>query len=269
MQINAFSLYNTPTSAKQSATASANSVSSSLKAVNIQAPVVQQSSLAALSARTGWTEVSTSSDRTSFIYRSDGSLALQAQTSFDLSMRSQDTQIELTLSADNFKAGLFSPDAFKNGPIQLEIKYWNDSQQIETHTNIQQVKTLRSVQDILQDIGSALGDVLNRDGDKNVSLQFDEEAIRTLFADPKVKDFIKELTALICMLNSLSTHGGPRDFYTIRISGKGKPYLDERQSTSVQAVSDHIDIKLTILPPQSTGSSPALQLAARQAVENQ
>ncbi|MDR3572458.1 MAG: hypothetical protein P4L50_01235 [Anaerolineaceae bacterium] len=268
MQITSLPLYNNLPSNTTSAIVSDPACSEALAIADMPTAIVEQSSLAALSAKSGWSEVSANADGTVFSYRSDGSLALQAETSVNLSMRSQDTQIELTLSADNFKPNSFSPDAFKNGPIQLEIKYWNDTQQIETTTHIQQVNTLRSVGDILQDINSALNDVLNRDGDKNVYLELDEEAVRTLLSDPKVKGLMKELTGMICVLNSLSLKGGPRDSYTIKVSGKGKPYLNINQTTAIQAESDHIDVKLTILPPKSAQTAAAAQTTNEQTDTN-
>jgi hypothetical protein len=262
VQINCLPFFNNPLPAKTPQAVSDFSDPNQIEAAGMRALPVQQSSLAALSARTGWTEVSENSNSTLFSYRSDGSLSLQAETSLNFSSRSQETQIELTLSADNFKANLFGPEAFKNGPIQFEFKYWNDTQQIETHTTIQQVNPLRSVGDILQDIGTVLNDILKSDSDKNVHLELDQEAIRALFSDPKVKGLMKELTALICMLNSLATHGGPRDSYTIQVSGKGKPYLDVRQSTSIQAESDHFDLKLIIVPPKATQAPTDPQIPA-------
>ena len=211
--------------------------------------------LAEISSAQGWSDVSFQQNSASYTYRKNGSLALQVQSSLDFSMHTQQTDIQITFSADLFGQNFFGPDAFKNGPIKFHFESWDNSVQVESTTQVNLIKPTRKAEDILQDISSALQEVLSQKDDKNVRLVLDGEAIGVLLADPKIGRLLDELVGLISVINSLSFYHTQRNSYTILVSGKGDPYLDVDQKTSIKANAQKFNFDIVINPPQSAQNS--------------
>lgn len=227
----------------------------SLPALQNRADGAQKSGLASIYTQMGWSEVSLQADQSSLTYRKDGSLALKVDTHLDVSYRSQETDIELTLPAEFFGAGVFSASAFTNGPLQVTMEYRSLTQQMQTKTQISQVTPLRSAGDILHDITKAISQVLQNKGDKSVFLHMDDAAIHALLSDPSIQKVMKEISALLCLVNSMAAQDSARDKYTIRVSGKGSPYQDVQQNTTIRGESNTVRLKLVILPPQPDQAS--------------
>mgnify|MGYP000897532127 FL=1 len=209
------------------------------------------SSVAAFCLEAGFTEVSFEGSKTVLAYRSDSSLKMSAKLNMSVSLSQTKLEMDLTIPAEAFGEDYFKPQDFSKGPIIFSFSYAVNSVQIEKRIKSSEVKPLRKVEEVLQDIQSALGEVLRQKGNKTVALVLDEEAIKVLFSDPKVQKLMGELAALIGMANSLSVaKGGQRDLYAIQVSGKGKPYLDYQQDVSVHSDSQQIGLRLVITPPQ-------------------
>jgi len=164
--------------------------------------------------------------------------------------------VDVILSASDLNPPL-PADWFKDGPLQLSLDYQFDTAEVDHQIQAQTVRTGRKVEDILSDLTKALSDVLRRKGDKNVQVLFDEEAVQTLYSDPKTARLMKEIAGLLCVVNSMALEGGLRDRYTIEISGKGKPYLDVQEQTQVEAESTRLRLNLVILPPAGDEQPPA------------
>jgi hypothetical protein len=173
----------------------------------------------------------------------------------DVSYRSQETEMTLTLPAEFFGSGAFSSSAFQNGPLQVTMEYRSFTQQVQTKTQITQVTPLRKAEDILTDITKAISQVLQNKGDKSVSLHLDDAAIHALLSDPSIQKVMREISALLCVINSMTTQEKMRDQYTIRVSGKGSPYQDVQQNTTIRGESNTVRLKLVILPPQPDQAS--------------
>jgi hypothetical protein len=189
-------------------------------------PAFQPSSLTMLAAAHSFSELAVQGQATTVAYCRDGSLALRASSSGNIHVRSQEVALDVILSADALGAPL-PADLFKNGPLTLSLEYHFETAEIDQHIQSQTIRPARKIEDILTDLTEALIDVMRRRGDKNVQVLFDEEAVKALFSDPKTARLMKEIAGLLTMVNAMVLEGGPRHRYTIAISGKGRPYLNE------------------------------------------
>ncbi len=214
---------------------------------------VDLSSLAAFSASLKLSELSVQENRSAFAVRRDGSLAMQVHSSLDVTQRQQTVDLELTMRADELGADLAQRIQFNGKPIQLAFSYTNSQTETTSLLQMREVQTLRKPEDILGDISQAIREALRGDGDKSIRLTLDADAIKTLLSNQKVASTLNEVIGLILLVNSLTLHGGKRDVHDIQISGKGKPYLDVQEKTSVQVESLQVNVKLNILPPAASG----------------
>lgn len=214
----------------------------------VSKPGSQLSSLTMLAAAHNFSELSVQDQTVTAVYRRDGSLAMQAASSFNLNVRSQEVALDLVISADALDVAL-PADLFKNGPVQFSLDYQFQTADIAHQIQARTVRPTRKVEDILLDLTKALSKVLSRKGDKNVQVLFDDEAVKVLFSDPETSKLMKELAGLLSMVNTMVLEGGKRDRYTIEISGKGNPYLDVQEQTQVDAETMQLRLNMVILPP--------------------
>ena len=229
------------------------------KVNTVSALKVDTSPLAQISTAYGLTNLSVQGSKTQYGFYKDGSLGLQANTTYQYSLQQNFSNLELTFSADLFKEGTFAENTFKNGPLSFEMDAWDQTIQAETSTKIRVVQPIRKVEDILKDITTGVREILSQRGDKNLRLVLDGEAIQALLSDEKIKGLMNELAGLICVINGLSLYGGPRQDYTLLVSGKGKPYLDIQQDQQIHVTSNRLHFKVTVTPPtdQNQKATPA------------
>ncbi|HZW02403.1 MAG TPA: hypothetical protein VFF68_00635 [Anaerolineaceae bacterium] len=203
-----------------------------------------------LAASYGLTELSYHSSGVQFAYHASGNLALRASSTVDFHLRSETVTLDLVVPAESFGDSL-PAEWFANGPLKLTFEYSLQTKTLDHKTEIRTVKTLRKPEEILRDLGKALGEVLREKGDKSINVAFDEEAIGVLFSDPAFSRLLDELVGLISMINTLRLEGGPRQRYWIEVSGKGQPYLDVQSQTRVEIEETRVQVNLVILPAEA------------------
>ena len=208
----------------------------------------QSSGLAAIATSYGLTDVSLQGDQVSWGYRKDGSLALHATSSYNVSLHQQDVQVEIALSADAL-GGNLSPSLFKNGPVEFNLNYQFKSADVTTFSQARVVKTTRTPDEILRSLMKALRDALSHPGDKSLSLEFDEEAVKSLMGDPEMSKAISALLSLMMVINAIAAQNKAKDHYTIAVSGKGEPYLDVSSQTNAAIAETNVQIHVVITPP--------------------
>lgn len=239
-----------------------------LKKINTVSAIQRDTSpLAQISTAYGLTELSVQGAQTSYSYRKDGSLALQANSTRSYTLNQQTTDVELQFSADFFDPDTFAADAFQNGSLSFDLNAWDQTLTAETTTTIKVVRPIRKVEDILGDISQGIREILNRKGDKNLRLVLDGEAIQALASDKKMQSLMNELTGLICVINGLAVYGGKRDFYTLLVSGKGNPYLDAQKETQIKATVNQVHFKVTITAPSANSPVVSANLSSDAAEE--
>jgi hypothetical protein len=217
-------------------------------AVSTADQIEQPSGLAAIASTYGLSEVSLQSDQVTWGYRQNGSLALHATSSINLTARRQDVAVEMSLSADALGVKLPS-SLFQNGPLEFNLSYQFKTAQVSTRTQARIVKTTRTPEEILRSLSKALGEALGKGGDKSVSVVFDEEAIKSLMGDAEMSKAIGALLSLIMVINAMAAQNQAKDHCAITISGKGEPYLDVATQTSANVAETNIQIHVVINPP--------------------
>lgn len=202
-----------------------------------------------LAASYGLTALSYHETGVQYAYRKNGSLAVRAQSSVNVNLRSESVSLDLVLPAESL--GIELPaEWFANGPLKLSFEYHRENVQFEHKLEARWVKTLRTPDEILRDLGKAVGEVLSQKGDKSLHLSFDEEALQALMSDPKIVTLLEELIALIRLFNSLRLEGGPRQKVLIEVSGKGQPYLEVQEQTGAAVDALRVQVNLAIMPPE-------------------
>ena len=205
------------------------------------------------------TELNISSTETSFAYRKDNSLAIQARSQLNFKARSEEYRFDITLTAESLgldKSAFADPKK----PMTIQLMYAQSELQISHKISIQEVKTLRTPQEILQDLAEALTEVFRDPGNKSVCYVLDFEAIQSLTqSDPKMAELFSELVMIMAMVNLMKRQGEASNDYTIFLSGKGKPYLDIQQEIDGEMINTTYQFNITVLPPEAKETVTAIE----------
>lgn len=199
-------------------------------------------------------ELSYNKQETQFAYRKgDNSIALRAHSFTDIQLKQETFSFDLTFSAEAL--GLTAKDFAANGgkPMSFSLSYQKTELDIQYESVTQVVNTLRKPEDILLDFSKALQEVLKNPGNKSVSFILDGEARQSLMTDPKIIKLFGELVMIIAAIN-VQKEAGPSSDFTINVSGKGKPYLNQEEKTTVSGQSSTFNFNITIQPPQADKS---------------
>jgi hypothetical protein len=206
------------------------------------------------------TDLSFSSTETSFAYRKDDSLAVQAYSQTNFKARTEEYRFDITLSAESLGLDK-SAFANSNKPMTIQLLYSQSELQISQKIAIKEIKTLRTPQEIIQDLVAALTDVLKDTGNKSVSYVLDSEAMQSLVqSDPKMARLFSELVMVMAMVNLMKKQNESSNDYTIFLSGKGKPYLDIQQEIDGEMVNQSYQFTITILPPKAEEEHQAVEI---------
>ncbi len=197
----------------------------------------------------GMQEMNFSSGWVKMKFDLDGNVSARVSHSVNYSQQAESLNMDFTFTAESLG---ISDDVFKslgNEPIQLrfDLSQFMLDYKRETTLTVQQTK--RSAGEIITDIAKALKFVFSRKGDESVKLILDNEAFETLIGDARASEMIDNIIALIGIINQLRLHGGPRNYYEIYVSGKGKPVVNLDDKVDVSIKSSQITIQITILPP--------------------
>jgi hypothetical protein len=218
------------------------------------------------------TELNISSTETSFTYRKDNSLAIHARSQLNFKARSEEYRFDITLTAESLGLDR-SAFADPKKPMTIQLQYAQSELQISHKLSIQEIKTLRTPQEILQDLSEALTEVFRDPGNKSVCYILDSEAIQSLIqSDPKMAELFSELVMVMAMVNLMKRQGEASNDYTIFLSGKGKPYLDIQEEIDGEMINTSYQFNITIIPPEIKETVPAIEAetaAPEEAVINQ
>lgn len=205
------------------------------------------------------TELNVSSTETSFSYRKDNSLAIQAKSRLNFKASSEVYRFDITLTAESLgldKSAFADPEK----PLTIQLMYAQSELQLSHKLSIQEVKTLRTPQEILQDLVKALTQVLRDPGNKSVAYVLDAEAMQSLIqSDPKMAELFSELIMVMAMVNLMKRQGEASNDYTIFLSGKGNKYLDIQEELDGELIETAYQFNITILPPQAKEAIAAVE----------
>ncbi len=199
----------------------------------------------------GISELNVNQTETNLAFRKDNSLALHASSSTNIHLKMERFQFEITLSAESLglKPAMF---ADPSQPLTIHLHYTQSQLAASHKLTVQNVKTIRSAQEIIQDLVEGLTQALQDPGNKSICYHLDEEAIASLVqSDQKTAKLFSELVMIMNVINLMKKQTQPRHDYVILLSGKGQPYLDVQEETIVEGFQQDYQIKMTILPPKT------------------
>lgn len=203
-------------------------------------------------------EINYAESSSEMLYRSnDNSLALKANRSVNVNLKVEKFQFDLTLSAESL--GL-DASMFKNSsePMILKLQYSQTELMFSSEIQIKQHKTLRTPQEIIQDLIKGLTTAMQDPDKRTIIYTLDDEAIQALVqSDPKLGKLFGELVMIMNAVNLMKEQSqGNRD-YTISLSGKGKPYTEVIEEVDVKGFAKDYSVNITILPPQTDRAKQA------------
>ncbi len=204
------------------------------------------SEVSQLTLRQGWSEVQFSAQSSRLAFRRDGSLALVVQTSSSFTARSQETLLEVHLPASLLGEGVELKE-----PLVLEFEAWDEALHIQASRQISLVRPTRRVEEILSDILEAVQEAFRGKEAKSLRLFFDEEALKILSADEKLRRLIQELLSLVQLIQALRQEEQPDETLWITISGKGKPYLQVSEEKTVESEASRLRVRLIFQPAET------------------
>lgn len=213
------------------------------------------SSLAQIKLSHNITDLSISQDKTSFAYYTeDNSMAVRAHSQTDIKLHQENFQFEISFSAEAL--GLSAEDFKDNQPMTFSFSFQQQKLDFTKQVSMQTVKRTRQPYEILADVAEGLRQVMNEPGNKSVFYELDDEARQVLMQDPKILKLFNELVLLMASIN-LAQQEGDKNNYLIRVSGKGKPWIDYQEKTELNIDSRSVDVTITINPP-SKQDKPAI-----------
>lgn len=203
------------------------------------------SDLSQIILRQGWSEVQFSAQSSRLVLRRDGSLALAVETHTSLTARRQQTLLEIHLPASLLGEGLEL-----KAPLTLEVQAWDERMRVQTLRQVSLIKPTRRVEEILGDILSAIQEAFGQKDAKALRLVFDEEALKILSADEKLRKLVQELLSLVQVIQALRQQGQPAETWLVNISGKGKPYWQITEEEAVQSEENRLTLRLIFEPSE-------------------
>jgi len=194
--------------------------------------------------RQGWSEAHFSAQSSRLAFRRDGSLALLVQTSFSFTARQQETLIEIRLPA-----AVLGEEMELKAPLILEFEAWDERLHIRASCRVSRVRPTRRVEDILFDILKAVQEAFRGKEAKSLRLFFDEEAVKILAADEKLRKLVQELLSLVQIIQTLRRGEREEEPLWVTISGKGKPYRTVSEAVAVQSEATRLRLRLIVQAP--------------------
>lgn len=220
------------------------------------------SGVSAFALSIGISELNFNRSETNLGFRKDNSLALKASSTMHFNLKTEQFKFELTISAEalGLKPSMF---ADPSQPLTINLRY-HQSQMAVNHTvRLQEIKTIRSPQEIIQDLVEGLNKALQDPENKSICYHLDEEAVASLVqSDQKMAKLFSELVMIMNMVNLMKKQNEPSHDYVILLSGKGSPYLDVQEDIEVDGLLKEYEFKLTILPPKTETAENAAYIAA-------
>jgi hypothetical protein len=195
------------------------------------------------------TDLAVNAKQTSFAYNNDDqSQSMKATSEIDAHLQQEKISLDFKFSAEAL--GLTAKDFEANGgqPIKVNFAYQQTITQVKYTSTTQIVKNLRSPQEVIGDLASALSRVMRNRGNKSVSYILDDDAMKALLSDPKIMKLMEELVLVMAAIN-LMKQSGPSTAYTIYVSGTGKPTVEKQENEEIQSKQVNVALSITINPP--------------------
>ena len=202
-------------------------------------------------------ELSLSSNETSFTYRQDNSLALRASSSTNFRLKTEQITFDVTMTAESL--GLTAADFVDPAqPIQIKLNYSQSDLAVHYQASAKTVKTLREPQEILRDLVNGVAETLGKRRNATMRYELDAEAVQSLLqSGPEVAKAFYEILMIMNAINMMKKQAGSEEESVIKLSGKGNTYLDVQEETSGEMVQSSYEFNITILPPGSTALDSA------------
>lgn len=202
-------------------------------------------------------------------FDSAGDLSARLSHSINYSQQIENLNIDFTFAAESLGISAEAFKNFGNQPIQMRFEINQEMIDYTRETTLTVQQTQRTAGDILKDIATALKDVFRQKGDESVKLILDKEAFETLIGDARGSQMVGHIVALMGIINRLRLHGGPRNYYEIYVSGKGKPVVTYEENVDVKIKTSQISIQITILPPAELKAEEKIQSDVEETSESQ
>jgi hypothetical protein len=207
-------------------------------------------------------EMNYANSSSEMVYRAnDNSLALKTSRSVNVNLKAEKFQFDLTVTAESLGLDA-SAFADRTKPLVLQLQYQQTDLMISNDIQIKQHKTLRTAEEIIQDLVKGLTKAMQDPDKRSIMYTLDDEAIQALVqSDPKLGKLFGELVMIMNTVNLMKSQSQGDHDYTIALSGKGKSYSEISASTEVKGFSKEYSVNITILPPQTESANQA-ELAA-------
>jgi hypothetical protein len=224
---------------------------SNFKPTNTGKANTEISNLSSFALSMKLSEINYSNSSSEIFYRSDdNSLALKANRSINIDLKVEKYQFDLTLSAESLGIDA-SAFADRTKPLVFQLQYKQTDLMISNDTQIKQQKTLRTADEIIQDLVKGLTKALQDPDKRSIMYTLDDEAIKSLaLCDPKLGKLFGELVMIMNTVNLMKSQSKGNHDYTIALTGKGKPYTEIAETSDVKGYSKEYSVNITILPPK-------------------
>lgn len=194
-------------------------------------------------------------NETTLAYRKDNSLALRASTSINFKLQTEQFRFDITLTAESLGLDQ-SMFADPTKPLTIQLHYNQSTLNVSHKLSIKEVKTIRTPQEIIQDLVEGITEALRDPENKSIMYTLDEEAMASLIqSDAKMAKLFTELVMIMNMVNLMKKQNEESHDYVIHLSGKGKPYMDIQEEMNGEELRQDYQINITVLPPNSENSN--------------
>jgi hypothetical protein len=203
-------------------------------------------------------EMNYSESSSAILYRSsDNSLALRANRSVNVNLKTEKIQFDLTLTAESLGLDA-SAFANKSEPLIIKLQYIQTDLQISSDYLVKYHKTIRTPQEVIQDLVKVLTTAMQDPDKRTIMYTLDEEAIQALVqSDPKLGKLFGELVMIMNAVNLMKEQSQVDHDYVIALTGKGKPYNEISETTDIKGYTQEYSFNITVLPSKRDSPNQA------------
>ncbi|MGB9640690.1 MAG: hypothetical protein ACPL4H_07225 [Anaerolineales bacterium] len=184
----------------------------------------------------------------------DKSNALIIKRALSLQTNTETVQINLSFLSEKLNPINIATDPQKSISIRVVLHIHREQSTLNYQAVLKKIQTTRSPEEILLDLMEGLREVINKHGNNIVSIMMDEEAIKSLSGDEKFRKAFQELLTLIKLISMQHASEG-RAFSVIKLSGKGKPYLQYQEEINFEQNHQDFEIEIIVSPSSNLKQS--------------
>jgi hypothetical protein len=242
---------------------------SALPSTSLKNDQLQLSPTSQMAMQYGMQDMNFSAGWTKMKFDSAGDLSAMLSHSINYSQQIETLNLDFTFTAESLGISAEDFKSFGNQPILMRFDISQSMIDYNRETTLTVQQTQRTAGEVIKDIATALKDVFRQKGDETVKVILDKEAFEALLGDARASELIGHIVALIGIINRMRLHGGPRNYYEIFVSGKGKPVVTYEDKVDVKIKSTQVNIQLTVLPPAEKKAGEAIPSKDIETVETQ